>query len=121
MTLDKGSINNIEKWLRKGSIPDLDKKVYIISSIDLCRAIENIKKSDTTPPNLSELCDIICNSVVSIELTRMHLTDALYDEEFYRTHVSKNENGLSLASYISLYYQEAYPEERDTFVEDIEF
>lgn len=121
MKIDKGSINNIEKWLKKGSIPDLNKNVYVISSLDHCRAIENVKKSDATPQNLLELCENICNSVVTFDLTRKYMVDALYDEEFNKKHISKNENALSIASYISLYYQEAFPEERDSFVEDIAF
>ena len=121
MNLNKVSINNIEKWLKNGVIPDLENNVYVISSADHCRAIENMKKSGVIPSDFSNLCDNICNSVVCIDLTKKELVDALYDEEFYNNHFSKNQNGLSLASYISLYFQDCYPEERDSFVEDIDF
>lgn len=121
MTFDKVSITNIEKWLRNGSIPDLDKKVYVLCSVDHCRAIENIKKSGDVPQNISKSCENICNNVFSFDLKKKELTDAIYDEEFYENHINKNENGLSIASFISLYYQKCYPEERDSFVEDIDF
>lgn len=121
MNLYKVSINSIEKWLKNGSIPDLENNVYVVSTTDHCRAIENMKKSGAIPQNFSNFCDNICDSAVSIDLTKKELVDALYDEEFYHNHFSKNQNGLSLASYISLYFQELFPEERDSFVENIEF
>lgn len=121
MNLYKVSINNIEKWLKNGVIPDLENNVYVISTTDHCRAIENMKKSGVIPNNFSNFCDNICNNVICIDLTKKELVDALYDEEFYKNHFSKNQNGLSLASYISLYFQNYYPEERDSFVEDIDF
>lgn len=121
MNLKVVSINIIEKWLKNGSIPDTENNVYVVSTTDHCRAIENIKKSDAIHQNFSKFCDNICNNVVSIDLTKKYLVDALYDEEFYENHVSKNQNGLSLASYISLYFQDYFPEERDSFVENIDF
>lgn len=121
MNFNRASINNIEKWLKNGAILDLENKVYVISTTDYCRAIENMKKSGVIPSNFSNFCDIICNSVVCVDLTKKGIVDALYDEEFYNNHFSKNQNGLSLASYISLYFQDIFPEERDLFVEDIDF
>lgn len=121
MNLCKVSINNIEKWLKNGSIPDMENDVYVISTTDHCRAIENIKKSGVIPNHFSGFCDNICNRVLSIDLTKKELVDALDDEEFYRNHFGKNQNGLSIASYISLYFQDCFPDERDSFVEDIDF
>lgn len=120
MTINKVSISKIEKWLKNGFITSNDN-MYVISSVDYCRAIENIKKTGDIPQNLTQSCDNICNCVLSIEMRKKDLVDALYDEDFYANHVSKNQNGLSLASYICLYYQDYFPEERDSFVEDIEF
>lgn len=121
MTIDKGSISKIEKWLKKGTVPNNENKMYVISASDHCRAIENLKKLGMTPQDLFQCCDNICNGVLSIDLRKKELIDALYDREFFENHVSKNQNGLSIASFVSFYYQEYFPEERDLFIEDIDF
>lgn len=121
MTLDKVSFSTIEKWLKCGAIAGIDDHLYVMSTADHCRAIENIKKSGIASTNLSSNCDDICNTVQAFELSKQNLIAALYDECFCESHLSRNQNGLSIASYVSLYYQEWYPEEKETFTQDIEF
>lgn len=121
MSIDKAFITTIEKWLKCGSIEGINDHLYLITSSDHCRAIENIKKSGTSSKDLTSNCNIVCEQIISFDLTKQNLIAALYDEKFCECHVSRNQNGLSIASYVSLYYQDCYPEEKEGLIQDIEF
>lgn len=121
MTEDKLAIATIAKWLRHGISVDNDNHVYYMTSSDHCRAIENIKKSGDGLLHLSSNSKNICNRVITLCLEKDMIIDALYDEDFCRSQVSQNQNGLSISSYISIYYQKWYQYDKEEFTKDIVF